>query len=256
MFELKYKITDADMKKVNKSIMWQYFVPYLVVALLGIGAGVAAVVLNVRTDVLVLGIILLVLGAILLACTVLLLIAPKNFVLSALVVSDTIERTVKIGNERIDIITEGQENIELSYGEITKLKNKKTYLLAYVGKDIVLVLKDNSISKLSDVYSYLLGKVESADRTQPEDVTTSAEEKKQETEKEIKTEQNLEENAVAEKPAEEEVKEETATEDVKEEAAAEEVKEEPEEKPAEEVKPVEEKKPVKKASSKKKQTAK
>ena len=121
MFELKYKITDDDMKTVNKSIMWQYFIPYVIVAVLGLAAGIAAVVLNVRTDIFVLGIVLIVLGAILMCCTVLLLVAPKNFVASALVPSDTVERTVKIGADRIDIETPDKENIEIGYGEITKL---------------------------------------------------------------------------------------------------------------------------------------
>ena len=257
MFELKYKITDADMKKVNQSIMWQYFVPYLIVALLGIGAGVAAVILNIRTDVLVLGIVLLVLGAILLVCSVLLLIAPKNFVVSALVVSDSIYRTVKIGNERIDIETPGQENIELAYGEITKLKNKKSYLLAYVGKDIVLVLKDSSESKLNDVYNFMLGKIQNAAPVSPavEDsaVKSATAEQKPVEQKPAAVNEEVHSEIPAEEPKEEVAEEKPAEQPKKEEKPAAEVKEEP---AAEEEKPEDKPKEVKKPAAKKTSTGK
>ncbi len=273
MFELKYKITDADMKAVNKSIMWMYFIPYVVVSLLGIGAGIAAIVLNIRTDIFVLGIVLTVLGAILLVCTILLAIAPKNFVASALATSDDVERTVKIGDDQIVIETPDHENIELSYGEITKLKNKKSYLLAYIGRDIVMIIKDAVVSggTLEDAYNFISAKMQN---TAPAaSAPAPAEDKSEEVKEQAPAEDNAEEvkeDAPVEDKAEEakedapvedkaeEAKEdapvEDKAEDVKEDAPVEDNAEEAKEQAATEDKaeeePAEKKAPAKKSTAK------
>ncbi len=161
MFELSYKITESDMKAVNKSLMWRYFIPYLVVSLLGIAAGIVATVLQLRTEIFVLGIVLIVLGSILLGCTVLLAIAPKNFAASALIPSEEVTRTLKIDDGGLTVVTEGSSDIEIRFSEITKLKNKKSYLLAYLGSEMVLLIKDavTSGGSLEDVYSFLDSKI-------------------------------------------------------------------------------------------------
>lgn len=145
MFELKYKITDADMKAVNKGMMWRYFIIYAAVALLGIGAGIAAITAIDRTEMFVLGIILIVLASILLVCAILMAIAPKNFVASALLTGDT-ERTLSINDDGITVKTPEQSDITIGYFEITKVKDKKTHALLYVGKDVVLLVKDAIVS--------------------------------------------------------------------------------------------------------------
>ncbi len=76
MFELKYKITDADVKAVNAKSALRYFVSYLVVALAGVAIGVTAIVLRHSTALFVMGILLTVMGAFLLVCSVLLMMSP------------------------------------------------------------------------------------------------------------------------------------------------------------------------------------
>lgn len=162
MFELKYKITDGDLLKVNKRVMWSYFIPYLAVALLGIGAGVAATVVRPSTSIFVLGIILIVLGAVLLACTVMLAIAPKSFVASALETSDSIDRNVKFTDTGVTVSTDGQSDITFGYGCMLKARRigKTGLLTLYVDKDVVLVVKDTeSSASIDEVYEYVSTKI-------------------------------------------------------------------------------------------------
>ncbi len=146
MFELKYKITDADMKAVNKRIMWQFFIPYVIVALLGVAAGITAVVLQPHNELFVLGIILIVLASALLVCAVFMAIAPKNFVVSALLTDENVERTFEIGENGVTVKTPEQSDITVDYAEILKVKDKKNYALLYVGKDAVILMKDAIVS--------------------------------------------------------------------------------------------------------------
>lgn len=169
MFTYKYKITDADMKAVNKRLMWSYFIPYLVVSLLGLGAGIAATILRPRTEILVFGILLIVLASILFGCSMLLLIAPKNFVVSALLTSDDTERTVTVGESGVAISTDGQQDIKLSLGDFVRFKNYKTYLLAYLDKDRVLLVKDaeQNGKTLAELFDFLKNRTAGA-RSIPE----------------------------------------------------------------------------------------
>ncbi len=157
MFELNYKITQADVKKVNMSVMWMYFIPYMIASLVGIAVGITATVLRPRVEMLVLGIILIVLGAILLGCAILLVIAPKNFVVSALLPDEDIERHIKLTEENITVSTDGKADIIIDYYELTKLKLKKTYILAYIGKEQVLIIKDAILSgqTLSELFGFI-----------------------------------------------------------------------------------------------------
>lgn len=163
MFTFKYKITDADMKAVNKRLMWSYFIPYLAVSLVGLGAGIAATILRPRTEIMVFGILLIVLSAILFGCSMLLLLAPKNFVASALLTSVDTERTVTIG-DGIVIATEEQKDIELSLSEFIRFKNHKTYILAYLDKNRVLLIKDaeQNGKTLAEVFEHLKNRTVSA----------------------------------------------------------------------------------------------
>ncbi len=176
MFKLKYKITDADMKAVNKSVMWLYFIPYLVVSLLGIGAGIAATVLHLRTELLVLGCILIALGAILLVLSVMLLIMPKNFGASALIKSDEFEREFIIDKTGITVKTDNQSDIYISYAEFTKLKNKTTYLIGYLGKEQVIVIKDaiTEGGSFAELYDFLNGMIRSAQGSAAADLSDAA----------------------------------------------------------------------------------
>ncbi len=162
MFELKYKITVDDVNSVNKSMMWRYFIPYIAVALLGVSAGIAATVLRPSQVILVLGIILIVLGGILTVCSLLLLIAPKNFVASALLTSSEVERKLTVGESNIVVETEDMSDIIFSYGEITKVKNKKTYIVCFIGREQILIIKDAFIGKgsIDELYEFLKSKTE------------------------------------------------------------------------------------------------
>lgn len=142
MFELNYKITEDDIKKINFSIMIAYFIPYLLVSLLGLGAGIAAVVLRPTQVLFVLGIVLLVLGAILFGCAILLLIVPKNFITSALVPSSETERNLKVDDNGMIVTTENREPVEIPFYAVSRVKVKLDRMLVYLGRDRVLVVKD------------------------------------------------------------------------------------------------------------------
>ncbi len=160
VFELKYRITDDDLKRINKSVMWKYFLMYLAVSLVGLAVGIVATVLRPRTEILVFGIILIVLGAILLVFSLLLAIAPRNFISSALMPSDVIERSVRFDDGGITISTATQNNITIGYDEIVRIKDKKSYLLLFIDKDIALIVKDKLTSgqTLAELYAYLCTK--------------------------------------------------------------------------------------------------
>ncbi|WP_438848449.1 YcxB family protein [Anaerocaecibacter muris] len=140
MFRLNYKITDGDIKAVNKKFMLFYFVLYLAVAVVGLTVGVIAVVLDPSKLMFVLGIILLVLGGILLLCSIMLLIAPKNFVASAIKPSDD-DLTVSIDENGI-AVQSPSEDVKIPFASVTEVRDKKQYLLVYTGKDVALMIKN------------------------------------------------------------------------------------------------------------------
>ena len=179
MYELKYKITEADVKAVNKSIMWAYFIPYLIAALVGIAVGITATVLRPRTEMLVLGIVLIVLGAILLGCAILLLIAPKNFVVSALIPSDETERVVKLSDDNITVSTEGKADIVIDYYELNKLKSKQNRIIAYIGKEQILIIKnaEDTGYATEELFGFIKGRITKLLPALEENVKAAAAEK-------------------------------------------------------------------------------
>ena len=163
MFELKYKITERDLKDANFKVALKYFIAYLVVSLAGIGIGVAAIVTRPSTTLFVMGIILAILGGLLLVCSAMLMISPKSFVLSVLTPSEELERTVTISDKGVTISSDGPNAIELSYYDIIKVKNHKKYLLAYLDKAQALVIKDAVVSggTLAELFAFLQSKLNS-----------------------------------------------------------------------------------------------
>lgn len=152
MFELKYAITDADIKSENKKIALFYFLLYFAVAVVGLAVGIVAVVINPQTSIFVLGIIILVFSALLLAIAILMAIAPKNLVTSVIDASED-ELNVVIDKTGITV---DEQNIS-PFADITKIKNRKTYLVVYMGKDKVFIVKDKITSgqKLDELYTYM-----------------------------------------------------------------------------------------------------
>ena len=159
MYELEYKITDGDMKAVNKSIMWRYFVPYLTVSLVGIGVGILAAVMRPRIELMICGIILAVFGWILLVCSVLMAVAPKNFVASILETYDDVVRKVTVDERCVKIAIEGQSDITIPLGDITAVKTRKDCLLLYFGKQRVLIVKNafKTGQSLGELRDFILG---------------------------------------------------------------------------------------------------
>lgn len=159
-FELKYKMTDDDFKRINKSVMWKLFFMYFGVAVMGLTVGIVAAVLRPRTEILVFGIILIVLGAILLVFSALLLITPRSFVSSALMTSDDTEREVRFDDGGFSVSSDTKKEIKIAYAEIVRIKNKKSYLLLYLDRELALIVKDGITSgqTLGELYNYLLVK--------------------------------------------------------------------------------------------------
>ncbi len=162
MFELKYKITDADVKAVNAKSALRYFVSYMVVALAGVAIGVTAIVLRHSTALFVMGILLTVMGAFLLVCSVLLMLSPKNFAASALVTGDDIERCVRIDADGITVTSDAQNSdIVFEYSEITKARMSGGAIVAHIGRDRILIIKDaiTSGGTLAELFAFLCDKV-------------------------------------------------------------------------------------------------
>lgn len=161
MFELKYKITDKDIKAVNAKTALRYFIMYLTVALAGIAIGVAAIILRNTTVLMVMGILLTVMGAFLLVCSVLLMLSPKNFAASALITSDEIERNVRVDDSGITVTSDAQSSdIKFDFYEITKVKFKNNLIVAHTGRERILLIKDavTSGGTLAELYALLCDK--------------------------------------------------------------------------------------------------
>lgn len=160
MFELKYSVTDADMRAVNKKINLFYFTLYFCVAVCGLAVGITATVLKPTSLTYVAGIILTVLGGLLLACALLLLVAPKNALESAVPTGEA-ELDVKIDHDGVTV-----GDTPLSYSDMTAVKNKKSYVLVYFGKTRVLLVKDAIASggTLAELYAFISAR---AGRTLP-----------------------------------------------------------------------------------------
>ena len=151
MFELNYAITANDLKAVNKKIFSVYFCLYFGVALFGIAVGIAAIVLSPSTSILVLGIVILVFAAILLAVSLLMAIAPKNFVTSVVPTSDQQLSGVidKHG------VTVGDQNV-LSFADMQKIKKYKDFFTVGTAASVFIV--KNAITSgqsYDELYSYM-----------------------------------------------------------------------------------------------------
>ncbi len=151
MFELKYNITDGDFRAENKRIMWFYFALYAAVAAVGLAIGIVAVVLDPQKLMYVLGIVLLVLSGILALCALFLLIAPKNYAISAI---ETSEEPHDVLIDKHGITVDG-ENI-YAFADIIRIKRRKTGLFAYVSKDRAFLVKNTlGEDKFNELVAYM-----------------------------------------------------------------------------------------------------
>ena len=153
MFELKYQITDGDILAENKKIAMFYFCLFFIVAAVGLAVGIVAAVLSPQKTIFVLGIIICVFSGLLMAIALFMLIAPKNLVSSAVETGES-ERNVVIDKNGITV----DGNNLSQFGDITRIKNRKTYLAAYVGKDKVFIVKNSITSgqSFSELLSYMM----------------------------------------------------------------------------------------------------
>ena len=138
-FELNYAITANALKAVNKKIMLFYFCWYFGVALFGIGVGIAAIVLSPATSMLVLGIIIVVFAAILLVVSLLMAIAPKNFV-SSIVPTSNEQLSVVIDKRGVTV---GDQNV-LAFADMQKIKKYKDFFT--VGNAASVFIVKNAIT--------------------------------------------------------------------------------------------------------------
>ena len=152
MFELKYKITEGDILAENKKIAMFYFWLFFIVAAVGLAVGIVAVVLGPQKTISVMGIIILVFSGLLITIALFMLIAPKNLVSCAVEAGEN-DRDVVIDKNGI---TADGNNVS-QFADITKIKNRKTYLVAYVGKDKVFIIKNNITSgqSLAELFAYM-----------------------------------------------------------------------------------------------------
>lgn len=152
MFELKYKITDDDMRAVNKRIMLFYFVLYFAVAVVGVVVGVVAVVLDTQRSIFVMGIIILVMAGLLLALSLIMLVAPKNYAASRVAPSDA-ELSVTVDKHGVTV----DGNNIAPFVDITSIKRRKNGLWVYTGKSVMLLIKPCVVSGQSfeELYSYM-----------------------------------------------------------------------------------------------------
>ncbi|MDE5593176.1 MAG: hypothetical protein K2I75_04505, partial [Clostridiales bacterium] len=137
MFELKYAITAGDIKAENKKLTLFYFLLYFGVAVIGLAVGIVAVVINPQKSIFVIGIVILVFSGLLAAIAIFMLIAPKNLV-SCIVGTDDNELNVVIDKNGITV---NGDNVA-AFADVTKIKDRKTYLVAYTGKDTAFLVKD------------------------------------------------------------------------------------------------------------------
>lgn len=137
MFELKYAFTDRDLRAENKRATLFYFLLYGIVAVVGLAVGIVAVVLDSSKSIFVIGIIILVFSGLLMCVALFMLIAPKTLMSGAIAPSDD-ELSVAVDKHGI---TANGENIA-EFADITKIKDRKTFIVAHLGKDKIFILKD------------------------------------------------------------------------------------------------------------------
>lgn len=152
MFELKYSITEGDILAENKKIAMFYFCMFFIVAAVGLAVGIVAVALSPQKTIFVMGIIILVFSGLLMAIALFMLIAPKNLV-SGIVEAGDSELSVVIDKNGITV----DGNNVSRFADITKIKNRKSHLVAYVGKDKVFIIKNSLTSgqTLSELFAYM-----------------------------------------------------------------------------------------------------
>lgn len=151
MFELKYGITDGDIKAASRAVNLLYVIVYLCVAAAGLVVGIIGIVLHTSTFMFALGIVITVFGGILLVLAVLLTVAPQKAFDSIVGTSES-EFAVSITHENITVVN-GEKTTELSYTDMTSVRLRKNYIIAYFGKLDVLLIKSDGNAK--EVYEYI-----------------------------------------------------------------------------------------------------
>lgn len=152
MYELKYAITEKDIKAENKKLALFYFLLYFIIAVIGLAVGIVAVVINPQISIFVIGIIILVFAGLLAAVALLMMIAPKNLISSVVGTGDN-EHNVVIDKNGITV---NGDNVA-AFADITKIKDRKTYLVVYTGKDTAFIVKDaiTSGQAFAELKSYM-----------------------------------------------------------------------------------------------------
>lgn len=154
MFELKYSLTDDDMKKIGKATGTRRTVLYLTASAIGLGVGITAVALRPDTLLFVCGIILIVMCTLLATLTLVLLFSKTT--LDSVLPTDGTELAVTVTHDNITV-RNGEETTEFMYEDMTGVRLFGAYMLVYFGKTRVLPFKNAIASGGSslELYEYV-----------------------------------------------------------------------------------------------------
>lgn len=151
MYELKYAVTERDLKEASKAVNLRYVIIYLCIAAAGLAVGILSIVLSDSSFMHVTGIIVTVFGGLLLVLACLLAFIPQKAFDSVTETGDD-EKEVSITHDNITV-KNGETVKELSYCEMTAVKLRKRYIIAYFGKYSALIIKPNGNAK--EIYEYI-----------------------------------------------------------------------------------------------------
>lgn len=159
MIELKYKITDADIRAEDKRNCLEFFAVYAAIGILGLAVGIVAVVLRQSIPLLALGIIMIALAALLCIIAILLAIPHNPTIKSVVFTDDAAVRTVTLGERELSVSAEDGTNIvSFGYARFIGMRKRKDYIRLTLEKNVVLLVKCGS-QELEKTYSFILDRM-------------------------------------------------------------------------------------------------
>lgn len=155
MYQLKYDITESDLKSVNSRIARFYYTLYFIVSLVGMGVGLAAIFVRFHQIMYIMGIALTALGGLLFLLALLLAVAPKSMIKSVVPVGE-VNAKIDTDSRTIEVEAGGQTS-EYTFMQVSRVKDYGSYILVYLGGSNALLVKDGIVSgqALVTLYSQL-----------------------------------------------------------------------------------------------------
>lgn len=165
MIELKYKITDADIKAEDRRSCLEFFAVYASIGLLGLAVGIVAVVLRQSTPLLVLGIIMIVLAAVLCVIATL-LVVPHNPSIKSVIFTGDENRVVTLGERELSVSAEdGTRIASFGYARFIGMKKRKDYIRLTLEKNVVLIVKCEP-QELEKVRSFIVERMKNKNKSE------------------------------------------------------------------------------------------